>query len=366
MKTVLISIIVSIFILCGIVLSENTSSIVCQDSNIKPETRTFLLKEEILTPQDWWNDDWNYRRPVQIDNTSYSSEDLTDYQILVDVTYDGDMKTDFSDLRFIYDDDTTILSYWVEEYTPSSDASVWVEVPFIAEMSTKTIYMYYGNSSATSESDIHDTFVFGDDFESSSWTNSHWSVQRGTWEVTTSGYYRGYQLTTPSDGYCLTTGFSLSDYIVESKIRHVEWVNSCVSILGRGTTTEINTYYECEIDESDLEIYRFDGPSPDYTSIANGWDGNPPQLDEWFHIQLTLSEDYLEGYCYDRDVLIYVNDSNYNYAGPAGVMVHNQYGEFDDFRVRKYTFAPPIITVGEEETNAISSTSIGSIKAMFE
>lgn len=365
MRTITVLFIISISLLWGTVLCQNTNTL-SQNSNVKIDTSTPLLKGEIPTPQDWWNDDWGYRRPVQIDNTSYSSEDLTDYQILVEVTYDGDMNSDFSDLRFIDENDTTVLSYWIEEYNASADARVWVEIPFIAEMSTKTIYMYYGNSSATSESDIHNTFVFGDDFENEGWTWVYWRIQRGTWNVTEDGYLEGSQSVMPYDGYCITTNLGLSDYIVEAKLRHFVSVGSCVSILGRGTLSSTNTYYECEIDETDLEIYRFDGPSPDYTSIANGWNGDPPTLDEWFHIQLTLAGDYLEGYCYERDVLISTNDSNYDYTGPAGVMVHNQTGQFDDFRVRKYAFAPPIITVQGEESLAIQSMSVGSIKVMFE
>jgi flagellin-like protein len=111
----------------------------------------------------WYNPHWLKRKAVTIDNT-LNPDDLAGYQIQLNVPYDSDMNSDFSDLRFTDSDFQTLISYWVESYTPSSSAAVWVKVPDIPASSTATIYMYYGNPSAASESNPDDTFDLFVDF----------------------------------------------------------------------------------------------------------------------------------------------------------------------------------------------------------
>jgi len=111
----------------------------------------------------WYNPSWLKRKAVTIDNTLNPNE-LTGYQIQLNVPYDSDMIADFSDLRFTDSDGQTLISYWVESYVASVSAAVWVKVPAIPASSTTTIYMYYGNPSATSESNPDDTFDLFLDF----------------------------------------------------------------------------------------------------------------------------------------------------------------------------------------------------------
>jgi hypothetical protein len=49
------------------------------------------------------------------------------------------MQADFDDIRFTDDDQTTLIDHWREEYTASTSATFWVEVPIIDAASTKTI-----------------------------------------------------------------------------------------------------------------------------------------------------------------------------------------------------------------------------------
>lgn len=105
----------------------------------------------------WYNPSWLKRKAVTIDN-SLNPSDLTGYQVQLNVEYDSDMIADFSDLRFTDSDCQTLIPHWVESYVASDSAVVWVKVPAIPASSTTTIYMYYGNPSATSESNPDDTF----------------------------------------------------------------------------------------------------------------------------------------------------------------------------------------------------------------
>ncbi len=96
-----------------------------------------------------WLSGWQYRQAIVISNPSTAN--LTDYQIKLNVTYETGMNADFSDLRFT-DSAGNSIPYWIQNYSASSWALVWVKVPTISASSNTTIYMYFGNSTATSES----------------------------------------------------------------------------------------------------------------------------------------------------------------------------------------------------------------------
>jgi hypothetical protein len=123
---------------------------------------------KLAVKSGWYNPSWSRRMPITINNSGSS---LTDYQVRVNVTYDADMKSDFGDIRFADSNGSTLLSHWRESYTTATSATFWVKVPSIPSGS-KTIYMYYGNSSATSASNGTTTFDFFDDFSGdlSKWT----------------------------------------------------------------------------------------------------------------------------------------------------------------------------------------------------
>ena len=114
----------------------------------------------------WWNTDWQYKREITIQENS--GNNLTDYQIKIVLNSSNfdfsKANSDGSDIRFVDSDDTTPLSYWIEKWdSVNQEAIVWVKVPSIPANSTKTIYMYYGNPSATSESNGENVFIWYDD-----------------------------------------------------------------------------------------------------------------------------------------------------------------------------------------------------------
>jgi len=127
-----------------------------------------------------WLSGWSYRRPITIDNTQ-CPDDLQDYQVLVIVDTatlisEGKLRSDAGDLRFTDEDGETLLSYWVEGPINDPATKVWVKVPFIPGSGTKTIYMYYGNPDATSESDPEATMELFDDFLGDSLDTSKWGT----------------------------------------------------------------------------------------------------------------------------------------------------------------------------------------------
>jgi hypothetical protein len=120
-------------------------------------------------PVDWYNASWLYRKPITIDNTAGSAE-LSNYQVKIIISsanfdYLKSLATG-ADVRLTDSNGTTLLDYWIETWNISGNSVVWVKVPLIPALSQKTVYLYYGNSAATSAESGDDTFMFFDDFDS--------------------------------------------------------------------------------------------------------------------------------------------------------------------------------------------------------
>ena len=101
----------------------------------------------------WADGNFLKRRPIEINST----ENFTDFQVKLNITYDSDMQPDFDDLRFYASDDTTKLPYWIEEKSDSNWAVVWIKGNWTTNNGTQA-YLYYGNASATSESNATEVF----------------------------------------------------------------------------------------------------------------------------------------------------------------------------------------------------------------
>lgn len=115
----------------------------------------FIFRAPQTTEAAWWNITWSYRKSIAITNSSGST--LTDYQIQILDDEDlsalvsaGKLESTLADLRFT-DTNHRVLDYWIEDDTNAS-VNVWIKVPSIPTIGT-TVYMYYGNSSASDESD---------------------------------------------------------------------------------------------------------------------------------------------------------------------------------------------------------------------
>lgn len=97
----------------------------------------------------WFSDSWLYRKTVTLSAAGSNIDVLVPFDSSTLITQ-GKMKSDCSDIRFVDSNDTTLLSHWVEGGCNTASTQVWVRVPTSAV--GKNIYLYYGNSSATSTS----------------------------------------------------------------------------------------------------------------------------------------------------------------------------------------------------------------------
>jgi len=131
---------------------------------------------------------------ITIDNTN-NANDLTDYQILLEITNDPqffeDCSYDQKYLEFYDEDKTTLLNHYVELWdTVNYNAKIWIKVPSIQANSTKKIYLRINKGRTEDLSNGDATFDFFDDFEDGVIDTSKWTVISGDW-VEENGYLKG-------------------------------------------------------------------------------------------------------------------------------------------------------------------------------
>jgi predicted outer membrane repeat protein len=299
----------------------------------------------------WWNSAWTKRVPITISNPGAA---LTGYQVKVNLNYDPDMRVDFSDLRFA-DDSNTELPYWIETYTASSTAVVWVKVPNIA--STTTIYLYYGNPSAESSSNGSNTFEFFDDF--STYDTSKWPSPQPSYAVVSNGELVLSASNGQNDYFTSSSQFG-NGVLVAARVKtsfHYEpntcWGQQAVDV-GFGTSGSnyavITPNRICPIQHS---IFVYSGGSTGYTGIGG------PGHDTGFHwLALRRISSALTTGSVDATEL---GNAGLGLPSLAPVLFHN-YNLYswtntitvDEALVRKYASPEPTSTIGEEEINGIA------------
>ena len=113
------------------------------------------LYDKALSGPEVWNE-YQYGKPKIFDN----------------------LQPDGDDIRFTDSNGKTELDFWKEEVnnsvTGKKNYKNWVKVPSIPAGTSKDIYMYYGNTSATSSSDGDNVFEFFDDFTGVSLDTNKW------------------------------------------------------------------------------------------------------------------------------------------------------------------------------------------------
>ncbi|MHC5182889.1 MAG: DUF2341 domain-containing protein, partial [Planctomycetota bacterium] len=139
-------------------------------------TGTFVDDTPVkFTPIDgWWDSDWQYRKAIDIDNTS-GSQALTNHAVQISIDTAAaiaaaKMNPYGGDIRFIDPDEPSELDFWIESGLNTSNTRIWIEIPGIDAGSVKTVYMYYGSSNhRVPQSNGEDTFSVFDDFGGRGW-----------------------------------------------------------------------------------------------------------------------------------------------------------------------------------------------------
>jgi hypothetical protein len=173
-----------------------------------------LLITRVRGSGENWLSGWTYRQKLTIQSATGAG---TNYQIPITVLKTGTnshCRDDFGDLRFTASDGSTLLDYWMQSVSLGSQALFCVNDTDNLSSSNSTIYMYYGNSGATTTSNGKATFQFFDNFSADSsidWTNTWQSSAQSLYSLsggnlvcgTTSGGSQLIQTKTSfSGGFC--------------------------------------------------------------------------------------------------------------------------------------------------------------------
>jgi hypothetical protein len=126
------------------------------------------------------NLDWQYRKRVTV-KSSLVEDDLTDFPVVIsttDLDLQANARSDAYDIFFTLSDGTTKLDHEVELYDSATGQFVaWVKVPFLSSTVDTELYMYYGNPTASDQSNSLDVWSSG--------YEAIWHLS----ESTGSGYY---------------------------------------------------------------------------------------------------------------------------------------------------------------------------------
>ena len=145
---------------CGSIRFDNSGCLLTQQTHYRWRNDN---GGEGAPASEWLNTSFDFRKRVRVVNTDTSAYASTAVKIAV--TYTSNMQADFDDLRFTSSDGLTEIPYWIERYTASTDATVWVRVPNLLASDIATVFMYYGSTTAANTSNGSATFSAFDDFE---------------------------------------------------------------------------------------------------------------------------------------------------------------------------------------------------------
>jgi hypothetical protein len=307
---------------------------------------------------EWYNASWSKRKKIGVTNNATTT--LTNYPTRIDVPYDADMQTDFDDLRFTDDTGTTSISYWIENVAASATATVWVSVPYMDNLGTADIYVYYGNNSATDASDGDATFDFFDDFEDGNITE--YSGNTSKFSAGTTFNYHGT--------YGLDAGTSYGDVTTSGIYR-------TGALLGQGDTIRFFQYVDGPAEDEPCAYFGVQASAQNYAVCLDQYpsdkvvlaknvtsnDGSGTYLAStsvtfatgWYEVIIDwFTNNVIRVSVYDDAGDLFAtttaSDSTYT-SGGVGFGYWFQYGGWDFYSSRQYISEEPTYIFGGEQGN---------------
>ncbi len=293
---------------------------------------------------DPWLNGFGYRRPISLSPATPQAN----YQVKVTLTTGvmdnpySNINANGSDIRFTGSDGTTLQDYWIESWDNTGTSTIWVEVKTSGE---SIIYMYYGNSSASSTSDISATFIRIVDGVKGSWhldENSGYTAQdtsgngnNGTLESATwtSGkygsavYFNGssYRIKVLDSSSLRITG----SVTVEAWVYNQHTGTSVKPIVAKYKSNTNQRGYQLDINAigGTEPAYDYwvsnDGSTRDHVTFSSGEAGGP-YPNQWKHVVGVYNQSL-------TTLTLYVNGNIV--SGPKSTSIGNVYATPVDFYI---------------------------------
>jgi hypothetical protein len=311
----------------------------------------------------WYNSAWGYRNAITVTNGSGGA--LTNFQINVKLSSGfpfSSANANGSDVLFTASDGVTLIPFWLETWNPGlSTASLWVNVPSIPTAGT-TIYLYYGNPSASSLSSGTATFNFFDDFSESTVDTTRWTAYGGTWTIvtdtrqdrTTGGVLSG----TTTARQVLESSYTGTNYVLQV---YGKQMSGRVWGVGTRGNTSNNLYSANLYDDLDstnnLYLYRW----LQYSAVALGDAAvGTVSANTWYQLMVKVYGNNIDVY---KDGVLEVQGTDSSLA-TGGVALYGESGtvaEFNNVFVRQYATVEPTLSIGgsvTQGTGAVSSLAV--------
>ncbi|RLJ08084.1 MAG: hypothetical protein DRP13_02855, partial [Candidatus Aenigmatarchaeota archaeon] len=139
---------------------EQNLTVICQNSFTNGS-------ETVLWSAHPFSTGWSYRIPINI--TENSGKNLTEYQVMLSLDTEtlvsqGKLQNHCNDTRFTFWNSSLGIEqeipYFLDFNCNQNDTTFWVKIPWIPANGNATIYFYYGNPNASSESNEPDVFSY--------------------------------------------------------------------------------------------------------------------------------------------------------------------------------------------------------------
>ncbi len=309
---------------------------------------------------------WKYQRDISIKENSGTV--LTDYEVLIELKgadFPGEAKSDGGDIRFT-DSNSNELNYWIESWDyAGKNAKVWVKVPSIAAGSTTVIRIYYGNPSAISSSNGDATFLFFDDFKNEL-LGSEWRQPDNTHLTVTES---GSKLNLNGRG-AVVTSISPADKAVDVKLRYVSgeklW-GARGGIVSRKSFSEFHYIHDRHFENPYATVWEYNNgleSAQDYHSQNSG-------SIQWYKYTAKFKGSSSSILCFN-DICESPRTVQYpalitngfiglgvGFWACANWFCPGSY-DFEDFRIRKFTFLEPTVILASIKSSSLSITKSAS------
>ena len=334
---------------------------------------------EGVPDSEWFNASWDSRQRVRVDNadaTTYSN-----VAVKLDVTFDAAMRSDFADLRFTTGDGLTPTNHFIESYTASTDAVVWVSVPSLPASDAATLFMYFDNAVASDTSTSTGVFDFADDFEGGS-IPAAYSGDTSLFNVGTGfNYERTYGIdNVGNQSSRATDGIFRTDVSVGQgdTLRYFQYVDT-----GAGSGDEVCTLFGVQTPGTDnenyavcLEQFGTDRISLVRDAVDNDASGTilasstVTYATGWYEVEIDWRTDdeivvrlYKDG---SLVTTIQANDNTYTDGGVGFTYWFNN-GGWDMYTARPYITTTPTIRFGATQVDGGATwvTSQNSAATVF-
>ncbi|RLE62401.1 MAG: hypothetical protein DRJ38_09685, partial [Thermoprotei archaeon] len=297
-----------------------------------------------------------YYVPITI--TERSGQDLTDYQIKIELnstnfpywehiaSYNG------SDIYFL-DSDGKPLYYWIESFDlVNRKAVIWVNIPSIPAGSNVTIYMWYGWENPYANYN-NGTKVFLWFLDEKNFRPA--DVVTGTWSVTLLEDSIKFEKTSPT-----TTVWERYEYVVNT-FTPVEVVMKVLTATDQDNSHAAVIEVHGSPDVVNFFLGRSDG-RPYYPSGlgfryiidvgGDGWDSGgglgDAQADRWYYVRVRVFSDRVEFYGLQNTTLSLSMGSSLTIYIKVESKPPYSYALWDYAFVRRVTDPEPSISIGHE------------------